>query len=177
MLQNNVKAGGWTIFLDRDGVVNKRKYASYVMNRSEFEFLPGVLDALVEFSKYAEKIVVVTNQRGIARQLMTEEDLADIHAYFLEEVEKAGARIDRIYHCPDDRNSGSTCRKPHPGMAEQAQKDFPSIQFFRSIMFGDSMTDMQMGRLLGMRCVLIGSERIPEALYDFKLKQLADFWN
>lgn len=176
MLRANLKDGGWTVFLDRDGVINKRKYASYVMNRNEFQFLPGVLDALVKFAEYADNIIVVTNQRGIARRLMTEADLADIHAYFVEEVEKAGGRIDGIYYCPHDRDSGCRCRKPQPGMAEDARDEHHTIEFMRSIMFGDTFTDMQFGRLLGMHTIQIGPDKIPESYTDLRLERLIDFW-
>jgi len=88
----------WTLFLDRDGVINKRKIGDYIKIIDEFEFLPDVKEALSILAKYFNKIIIVTNQQGIGKGIMTEDDLRDIHKYMLEEILKSGGRIDAIYH-------------------------------------------------------------------------------
>src|SRR6478736_1684328 len=118
----------WTLFLDRDGVINRDKVGSYIFNRDEFFFLPGVEEAIKIFSDVFGVIVVVTNQRGIGKGLMTEDDLHNIHAHMLDELGVQGGRIDKIYFAPD-LNSDSPNRKPLTGMALQAKDDFPDINF------------------------------------------------
>ena len=133
---------GATLFLDRDGVINKRLVGDYVKKWNDFEFLPGVLDAFATFSSYFDKIFIVTNQQGIGKGLMTEADLQQIHHQMIFEIEKAGGRIDGIYFCPDLKDSHSFMRKPNIGMALKAKKDFPMINFKNSVMVGDSVSDM-----------------------------------
>ncbi len=144
-----------TLFLDRDGVINERLPGDYVRCREEFRFLPGVLEALRYFSEYFQHIVVVTNQQGIGKGLMTEADLAEIHEKMLEEIQAAGGRLDGIYYCPERTTSSGSCRKPDPAMAWQAKRDFPDIDFGHSVMVGDSASDMEFGLALGMQVVLI----------------------
>lgn len=153
----------WTLFLDRDGVINRRLEGRYVRSSDEFEFLPGVLDALVEFDKIFNKIVIVTNQQGIGKELMTHEDLGAVHEAMLTTIENYGGRIDAIYYCPHLDVYEPLCRKPAPGMALEAKKDFPEINFKQSIMVGDSITDVQFGNLLGMKTVYIHKENDAEA--------------
>ena len=146
----------YTLFLDRDGVINKRLMGDYVQSWEEFEFIPGSLEAIAKASSMFETIVVVTNQQGIAKKLMTEQDLADIHGQMVEEVTKAGGRIDHVYHCPELASEDPHCRKPNLGMANQAKAMFPKIDFEKSIMVGDSISDMQFGERLSMKCCFIG---------------------
>ena len=94
-------------------------------------------------------IVLVTNQRGIGKGLMTLDDLADIHSKMMEEIKAAGRRIDKLYFCAD-LDHDSPCRKPNPGMAELAMKDFPQIDMQRSIIAGNKLSDMKFGRNAGM---------------------------
>jgi D-glycero-alpha-D-manno-heptose 1-phosphate guanylyltransferase len=146
----------WTLFLDRDGVINKKMDKDYVKSLQEFEFIPGVLSSLVDLSNCFGRIIIVTNQQGIGKGVMTEEDLDRIHGFLLEEVRKMGGRIDAIYHAPQLEEAGSPMRKPGTGMALQAKEDFPEIDFSRSIMLGDSEIDLEFGRRTNMVPVLIG---------------------
>lgn len=155
-----------TLFIDRDGVINKHLPGDYVKNWEEFEFLPGVLEAFVQLAKAFSRIIVVTNQRGVGRGLMTEVDLQDIHQRMVSEIVHAGGRLDRIYCCIDT-NKDSPNRKPNSGMALQAQKDFPEIIFKESIMVGDSKSDMEFGERLGMKTILIKPTVHPRSLLDF----------
>jgi len=115
----------WTLFLDRDGVINKKRERDYVRNWSQFEFLPGVFEALKNFTKIFGKVIIVTNQRGIERRLMTEEDLQDIHSKMVEEFLKYNIPIHGIYYCPHDyEKEECNSRKPKIEMALQAKKIF-----------------------------------------------------
>lgn len=147
------------IFLDRDGNINVEK--DYLHKVEDFEFEEGALEAIRSFSETEYLIVVVTNQSGIARGYYTEEDLMKLHEYLGKRVEEAGGRIDGYYYCPHHPEKGigeykkeCDCRKPEPGMFLAAKKDF-DIDFENSIMVGDKMSDVEAGRRLGMRGILV----------------------
>lgn len=145
----------WTLFLDRDGVINRRIVDGYVLRKEDFVFLPGATEAIAGFSALFNRIVVVTNQQGIAKGLMTEDDLAGIHATMKAEVSKAGGHIDAVFYCPELKGTPGGCRKPGVAMGLQARKQFPEIRFKRSIMVGDSPSDMMFAKRLGMKRVFI----------------------
>ncbi|MCX6235381.1 MAG: HAD family hydrolase [Bacteroidetes bacterium] len=149
---------GWTLFLDRDGVINRRIENGYVRTPEEFEFLPGVKEALKILNPFFGRILVVSNQQGVGKGLMTEAELTRIHDKMLEEISYHGGRIDQIYFCPDREDEWSLYRKPGPGMALRARKDYPGIVFKKSIVAGDSLVDMLFGKRLGMFSVLIGPD-------------------
>lgn len=134
-----------TLFLDRDGVINRHRPDDYVKNWNEFEFLPGILESLAAWNRQFKHILVVTNQRGVGKGLMSEDTLLEIHKRMVEEIERLGGRIDRIYYCTD-LNNDSPNRKPNIGMALKAKAEFPDIDFAKSIMVGDSESDMEFGR-------------------------------
>jgi len=169
----------WTIFLDRDGVINKRLYDDYVKSVDEFEFLPGVLGALKSFSELFLRVFVVTNQQGIAKGLMNEDALQIVHKHLITKVHEAGGKIDEIYYCPDMAGTGSSNRKPEIGMALKAKEEYPEIDFSKSIMIGDSISDMKFGKNAGMKTVFITDKHTD---YDLSLvdtnfeslKQFAD---
>lgn len=151
----------WTLFLDRDGVINKRLVDDYVKSWTEFTFEYYVLEAIVKFSEIFGKIFIVTNQQGIAKGLMTENDLKSVHNQMIAEVKRVGGRIDGIYFCPHGAADGCSCRKPKTGMALQAKAKFPEIDFTKSIMVGDSPSDIEMGHRLSMKTVFIGNGNPP----------------
>lgn len=158
----------WTLFLDRDGVINKELPADYVKHWGEFEFEHGALEALARLNKIFGVIVIVTNQRGIGAGLMTEGDLHFIHEKMLAAIRESGGRIDAIYHCPDiDRTSPR--RKPHPHMGLKAFEQFPSIDFRKSVIAGNSLSDMEFGVGLGMKTVFIDDKK---ALKGVRLEQM-----
>jgi histidinol-phosphate phosphatase family protein len=150
----------WTLFLDRDGVINVRLIDDYVRTMDAFEFLPGVPEAIAQLSKIFKTIVIVTNQQGIGKGLMQVADLELIHKKMKKELESNGGRIDGIYFCPFLEKENSVLRKPNIGMAELAQADFKHIQFDKSIMVGDSKSDMQFGRNAGMKNVFVNTDGI-----------------
>lgn len=139
----------WTLFLDRDGVINDEKHEDYIHKWDEFKFYEGVKEALTIFSEKFGKIFIVTNQRGVAKGLTKLEDLETIHKNMVKEFEKAGGRIDKIYYSIDFDNE-SPNRKPNPGMGLQAKKDYPEIDFSKSIMIGNTLSDMKFGRNLNV---------------------------
>lgn len=163
----------WTLFLDRDGVINKKLDNDYVKNLEEFSFIDGVLEAISNFSNLFGRIVIVTNQQGIGKGIMTHDDLKLVHEFMNEELKKAGGRIDKIYYCPELAAVNAPCRKPNIGMAEEAKKDFPEIDFEKSIMIGDSVSDIEMGVKAGMYTIFISSGEKTE-LADWKLANLSE---
>jgi histidinol-phosphate phosphatase family protein len=169
----------WTLFLDRDGVINTRIIGGYVQKWEQFEFLPGVTEALKILSKKFYKIIVVSNQQGIGKGLMTEKELETLHQRMTAEIEQAGGRIDQVYHSPHLEKEKSVLRKPNVGMALMARKEFPEINFKRSMMVGDSISDMVFGKKLNMVTVFLSDDfdqaRKNHSLIDFKFPDLFSF--
>jgi len=163
----------WTLFLDRDGVINKRLIADYVKGPYEFELLEGVADAIAIANRIFGRVVVVTNQQGIGKKIMTERNLSDIHAYCDELLDEAKARIDHYYFAPELEAETNVLRKPNGGMALQAKADFPEIDFRKSVMVGDSNSDIEFGKRLGMKTVFIDEQ--PHENADFTFKSLKLF--
>ena len=145
-----------TIFIDRDGVVNeKMPEGQYVRSLADFRILDGVPEAIARLNHAGLRVVVVTNQSGIAQGLYTAADVLAIHASLKDTLARHGARIDGFYFCPHGRAGGCNCRKPLPGMFEQAQAEFPEIDGASSIMIGDSLPDIEFGYRLGMQTIFI----------------------
>lgn len=167
----------WALFLDRDGVINNRIIGDYVKNWKEFKFLPGVVDAIAKASGIFGKIIVVTNQQGIGKGLYTAADLLLVHEEMIKEVKKAGGKIDAVYFAPALASENSNLRKPATGMALQAKAEFPEINFSKSVMVGDSVSDMVFGSQLGMLTVFISENKAkPEgAKTDFVFASLQEF--
>jgi histidinol-phosphate phosphatase family protein len=151
----------WTLFVDRDGVINHEKPKDYIHTWDEFEFYDGVLEAFKIFATRFKYIIVVTNQRGVGRGLTKPEDLFLIHRNMIREIEKNGGRIDAVYFCPD-LDDESPNRKPNPGMGLQAKKDFPGIHFSKSIITGNTLSDMGFGRNLGLAATVFLTTTRPE---------------
>lgn len=155
------------LFLDRDGVLNKHLPGDYVRNWDMWEWLPDVLPSLAELAKRYKRIFIISNQQGVGKGLMTQSDLDSIHGRMLADIENAGGRIDGVYTCTYLENMHSPDRKPAIGMALQAQRDFPEVDFNRSLMIGDNLTDMQFARNAKMRAVFISKNNpIPEQVRD-----------
>lgn len=166
----------WTLFLDRDGVINVRIIDDYVKNINEFEFMPGVLEAFEIFAKKFNKIIIVTNQQGVAKGLMTLETVHSIHDFMVEKIENQKGRVDGIYICPQLKSEPDNFRKPSPKMAFMAKNDFPEIDFQKSIMVGDSNSDIEFGKNAGMHTILIGNEQI-KSVPDDSFDSLISFAN
>ena len=165
----------WTLFLDRDGVINHKRENDYVKNWNEFSFINGSLEAISYLSKVFGKIIIVTNQRGVGKGVMKEVDLIELHAKMINAVLLNEGKIDKIYYCKDI-SEFAICRKPNIGMALEALHDFPEIDFNRSIIVGDSISDLMFGQKLGMKKVLIGiNEGI--SFIDGNFESLFEFSN
>lgn len=150
-----MKNTGWTLFLDRDGVINRRLPGTYVKRWEDFEFTYRALEAIKIFGEYFETIVVVTNQQCIGKKELTVPELDFIHNNMKQTIESNGGKIDKVYYCPNLKAENAPCRKPNPGMGWQAKKDFPHIDFQQSVMVGDSFSDMEFGWQLGTKTVFI----------------------
>lgn len=167
------------LFLDRDGVINQRIPDDYVKHPDEFIFIEKSLEALVMLAGKFHRIVIVTNQQGIGRGLMTTGQLEAVHQKMLRTIQEAGGRVDAVLFSPDLKNTNSFTRKPAIGMALEARNRFPEIRLERSVMVGDTCSDMLFGRRAGMACAWIGedaheSERCND-LIDFRYASLWDF--
>lgn len=163
----------WTLFLDRDGVINVRLIDDYVKNLGKFEFLPGVLDAFTIFAEKFGRIIIVTNQQGVGKGLMTLQDVDKVHDFMVKEIEKQKGRVDKIYVCPQLKSDPDNFRKPSPRMAYMAQHDFPEIDFDKSVMIGDSNSDIEFGKNAGMYTILIGDEPVkckPDSQFESLIK-------
>lgn len=168
----------WTIFLDRDGVINHEKEMDYVNTPEEFIFYDGVKEAMRLLSEQFRYIIIVTNQRGVGKGVTTLENLTSIHDNLVNDIEAIGGRIDHIYYCPDlEQNSPN--RKPNPGMGFQAQQDHPAIDFSRSIMVGNNFSDMEFGRNLGAKTIFLTTTnpdiKLPDHRIDAAFESLPAF--
>lgn len=153
----------------------------YVTAWSEFHLLPGVPEAIARLNRAGVRVIVVSNQRGIALGKYTGADVESIHAELQKILQGHGAHVDAFYFCPHDKQQ-CNCRKPLPGMFEQAQREFPEIRATESVMIGDSLSDIEFGQRLGMKTVFIdgktdrqkpGAEKAAE-LADRRLPSLGD---
>jgi histidinol-phosphate phosphatase family protein len=165
----------WTLFLDRDGVINKKIDNDYVKHWTEFEFLEGVLPNFHILNQKFFKVIVVTNQQGIGKGLYRVEDLELIHKNMQYELTYFKGKIDKVYFSPYLTKENHPTRKPGIGMALQAQNDFPEINFQKSIIVGDSLSDMEFGRNAGMKTVFISNTSQKDNRIDFHFSSLADF--
>lgn len=166
-----------TLFLDRDGVLNIEKENDYIRNVGEFIFYQGVKENFHWLNNVFKTIVIVTNQRGIGKGLMSEYDLQAIHEHLNIELQKHNAIIHKFYFAPSIEND-SEFRKPNIGMAFQAKNDFPEIDFNNSIMVGNNLSDMEFGKRIGAKTVLVETTKkveLPHELIDFKFDNFLEF--
>jgi len=149
-----LKAASPAIFLDRDGVINEKVTDGYVTRWSEFRFLPGVIDVLASLSQLEFPIIVISNQACVEKGLMDTSALTDLTIGFVSRLRRAGARVDAVYYCPHRPETGCSCRKPQAGLLEAAAADW-SLDLKRSIVVGDSITDVAAAHSVGARAVLL----------------------
>jgi len=169
----------WTLFLDRDGVINEEPIKDdYILRWEDFRFAPGVLNAIKTFNGVFGTIVIATNQRCIGKHLLTIEGLHFIHNNMMKAINEAGGRIDKIYFAPD-LDSDAINRKPRTGMAMQAKADFPQIDFTKSIMVGNRVSDMEFGHNAGMYSVFVATTDpetpFPHPSIDLRYNTLLEF--
>lgn len=168
----------WSLFLDRDGVINERLPDDYVKSWEQFRFIDGTPEAIKIFSEIFCRIVVVSNQQGVGKGLMSAGELDQIHQKMQDSIQKAGGRIDKVYCSSYLASENHFTRKPSVGMGLKARRDFKDILFGKSVMAGDSIGDMLFGKRLGMKTVFIGDlqpARNHPDLIDFVFPDLITF--
>ncbi|MBI2662638.1 HAD-IIIA family hydrolase [Candidatus Woesearchaeota archaeon] len=147
------------IFLDRDGVINKKApKADYVKKWAEFEFLPGSIEAMKKLTDEGFEIYIISNQPGMARGMMTEKDLRDITNNMMKLLENKGIKIKKVYYCTHSWDDGCECRKPKPGMFYQAGRE-NNLNLSKAIFIGDDERDVTAGEAAGIRTILVTSEK------------------
>lgn len=164
----------WTLFLDRDGVINKRCVGGYILEAKNFEFEPGVFAALEQANQLFNRIIVVTNQQCVALELLTEEALAALHEYMITEITLNKGRIDAVF-AATELKLNATRRKPLAAMGYEAKALFPEIDFTKSIMVGDTDSDVLFGKALGMNTVLVRSAEVTRENPDIAVDSLDAF--
>ncbi len=167
----------WTLFLDRDGVINERNFEGYILNPKQFVFKKGSVEAIAEFTKMFKYIFIVTNQQCIGKGILTEKELKEIHSYMLSQIQIKGGKVTQIYFAPELKGKEMLKRKPLPKMAEMAKAEYPDVDFSKSIMIGDTDSDIMFGKNLGMKTVCIKSEETIIEQPTFFCDSLPDFIN
>ncbi len=163
-----------TVFLDRDGVLNRKApEGAYVSQWDHVELLPGTAEALRLLQGAGLPVYVVTNQRGAALGLYSTEDIERVHTRMAAELTRDGGAVAGFFYCPHDKNC-CDCRKPLPGLFEQARTLHPEIAWETSLMVGDSLSDIEAGRNLGMRTIFIDGEPERQKAGAEKARTLAD---
>ena len=146
---------GRVIFLDRDGVINRKApLGEYIRTWSEIEFLSGAVEAIAQLSSTGFRMFVVSNQRGIARGIVKESDVHEMHRRMLQVISKAGGTVEGVYYCPHDYKDNCSCRKPRPGMLIRAANEH-GFELAGSWMVGDSESDVAAGKNVGCRTLQI----------------------
>jgi len=140
------------VFFDRDGVINKE--VNYLDSIDKVEILPGIAKAIKLLNDNRFKVVVITNQSGVARGYFTEDKLNEIHGFILGELSKESAFMDAVYHCPHHPDDNCECRKPKPGLIKRAEKEL-DIDLKHSYLIGDTISDMKAGLNAGVKCILV----------------------
>lgn len=142
-----------TIFLDRDGVINRNRH-DYVTSCEEFEFLPGARHAIAALTRAGHRIFVVTNQACVGKGLASATSVRTIHNYMIREIGLAGGRIEAILWCPHRADEGCTCRKPAPGLLLRAHDEFGAA-LGQAIMVGDAPNDLRAAAAIGVPAILV----------------------
>jgi D-glycero-D-manno-heptose 1,7-bisphosphate phosphatase len=163
------------VFLDRDGVINRKaREGAYVTRWEEFHFLPEVAEGIALLNKAGWSVIVISNQRCVAKGLLTIEELESLHQRMREELVAAGARLDGIYYCPHEVWPACSCRKPAPGMLLTAAKEH-QIDLQGSWMIGDSETDMEAGKRAGCKTAkLVGNADSARGTADLLVHSLLE---
>lgn len=144
----------YCLFLDRDGTINYEK--NFIKDPDELELLPGAAQAIREARNLGFKVIIVSNQSGVARGIMTEEDVDRVNDRLVQLLSDEGATVDAVYYCPHgpSEENGCSCRKPNSGLFERAMREF-GIDFNKSIMIGDRLSDIEAGNRIGAATVLV----------------------
>lgn len=150
------------VLLDRDGTLNRKApEGRYVTSPDELELLPGAGEALARLNRAGIPVALVTNQRAIARGLLTEDGLAALHDALADRLAVQSAHLDAIYHCPHERGA-CDCRKPRPGLLAAALRDF-ATPAEEAVMIGDAASDVEAGRRAGTATIRLTASAAPGA--------------
>jgi len=174
-VSKNCKYQNWTLFLDRDGVINKKIRNDYVSNWSEFAFLNDVPSLIAQLNKVFSRVIIISNQQGIGKKLMTVADLTAVHSRMMAGILLSGGFVDAIYCCPHIAAAECVCRKPRPGMINRAMADFKDIKLNQSIFIGDSESDIRLGIAMGIHSIYLGNSDYLRNLADDYFSDLNDF--
>jgi len=144
-----------TIFLDRDGVINRnRAQGDYVKSWEEFQFLPGARGAIARLTQAGYRLLVVTNQACISKGIVSWATIQDIHARMMQEVVRAGGCIEAVLCCPHLADAGCDCRKPAPGLLRRAQDEY-QVDLAQALLVGDSARDVQTAAAIGIPAIMV----------------------
>ncbi|MEJ6506223.1 MAG: HAD-IIIA family hydrolase [Crocinitomicaceae bacterium] len=165
----------WSLFLDRDGVINERVFGGYILNKADFVFKEGVLETASKLFVHFKRVCVVTNQQCIGKGMVTHSEIQELHAFMGRKLDANGAHIDEVFIAPELNNERSMQRKPRPKMGLLAKALYPEIDFSKSIMVGDTDSDIEFGKNLGMKTVLIVSKEVCHSSPDLKVTSLKEF--
>jgi len=155
------------VFLDRDGVICENR-PDHVKSWAEFEFLPGVKESMPVFSRMGLPIIIVTNQSAVSHGLASASTVEEIHRRMVDQLTAWGGRIDRVIYCPHRPQEACSCRKPNPGMLEQAAREM-GLDLTESYMVGDAATDIMAGQRVGCRSFLVLTGRgVPQLSPAFR---------
>ena len=144
-----------TAFLDRDGTINRKASdGEYICSPDDVKLLPDAGQAVRRLNEAGLMVVLVSNQRGVARGLLSMDDVTTVNTQLVTLLGAVSARIDAIYVCPHDKEM-CACRKPLPGLIHLAAKNHPTIELSKSIMIGDSESDVAAGIAAGTATIRI----------------------
>ncbi|MBD3296205.1 MAG: HAD-IIIA family hydrolase [Candidatus Omnitrophica bacterium] len=147
------------VFIDRDGVINRdgwgRTRHGYITRWEDWEFIPGVLEAFRLFTEAGYTTVIISNQKCVARGLLSERELSELTEKYKNAIKESGGRVDRVYYCVHSDEDRCTCRKPAEGLFLRAARDLGIESFDGKYMIGDSERDMAAGRKAGLRNILV----------------------
>lgn len=157
-----------TIFLDRDGVINENR-SDYVKSWSEFSFLPGSREAIAKLTKAGHRIVVCTNQAGVARGTISLETVEEIHRQMVAEIAEVGGVIEKVYYCPHSKDENCSCRKPRPGLLLRARDEL-GLDMSDAVFIGDSISDVRAALAAEIHAILVltglGMEQFREHYHE-----------
>jgi D-glycero-D-manno-heptose 1,7-bisphosphate phosphatase len=164
----------WSLFLDRDGVINKRIWDGYVLDFKDFIFKPNTVESLKFLTHFFSHTIIITNQQCVSKNLISVSELDEIHHQMLREINAKGGEITGIYAATEEKNKTPFRRKPNITMGLEAQKQFPTIDLSKSIMVGDTDSDIQFGKNLGMKTILMKSAEINTIKADLEISNLTE---
>lgn len=166
----------WTLFLDRDGVINERNFDGYITSPNQFKFKKGVFNALDIIDKVFGKSMLVTNQQGVAKNIMSKRNLNEVHRYMSQELKlKTDFEFDAIFTATNFKGAQNDRRKPNSSMGLEAKELFSTIDFEKSVMIGDTDSDIKFGTNLGMKTVLVKSDEAVVEKPDVIVSSLEEF--